>query len=708
MATASLLFLCVFILDTHGQYQNSGLILTNTLKSAVNWVNLDGDGDLDVSISGADKLMFGSGQGKLYFFESNIIVDSTTITSLEEGDMTWCDFNNDSLPDLLYSGDNSGLIAGIDTFRLSDTTYNSYFSGFTPVSDASVDWGDYDNDGDYDVLIAGKNAGSNIVTTLYQNNNGSFTDIEAGLPGIINGKIGFIDYDLDQDLDIFITGQDINTNKYTRLWQNNAGIYSITSDLFVNLEYSQFDWGDFNSDGYPDLLLGGNDGSQIRGLLYMNISGNSFSLSDTIVPGSEYGGSGFGDVDNDGDLDVFCSGSKQNASFNGNVIYINDGSDSLKPSSFIMDALFITNFQFGDYDNDYDLDFIINGYNGGPGSTQIAENTTSTVNSKPAAPENLTTSLSGTDVILTWDHATDNNTPQKALTYNIYLGTTSKGIDIVSPHATISNGYRKISKQGYIQDTAWVIKGLPAGTYYWGVQSIDNSLAASPFSAEDIFEIKNRFTENAFSEVPNSTTPAIYFDYDYDNDYDLLLAGDNKIIVSENTGSGFSQTNYDTIFSDAFNPLYTITINDYNNNNFLDFSISGNYTGDIVLDSSITLFGNVGGANYDIIDSMLVKNADFEYVLWADFNNDGLQDMITSGKTTNLGINDKPVTYIYKNQGDSSFIKVSHTIRGFEDCGAVAADFDNDMDIDLVIYGKDSLGMLNTFIYENSGDFTFV
>lgn len=708
VSTAILFLLCVFAQDGNAQYVNSGLSLANTMLSSVNWVDVDDDGDLDASISGRNQYSFGTGQGILYFFESNNIVDNSTIPPLMQGDMSWCDFNNDNLPDMLYSGDNSGLVAGIDTFNISDKTFYNYFTGFNPVTSSSLDWGDYDNDGDYDVLISGQGTGNRIFTALYRNDKGSFTAIMAGLPGIINGKIGFIDYDLDQDLDIFISGQDINTNKYTRLWENNGGIYSITSDQFVNLAYSRFEWGDFNSDGYPDLLLGGDDGSQIRGLLYINNSGNSFSLSNIIVPGSNYAGTGFGDIDNDGDLDVHCSGGKQDPAYNGNVIYINDGSDSLKPAVFTMNPLLITNYQFGDYDNDNDLDFIINGYNNGPGATQIHINTTVTANLKPAAPQNLTATISGTSVILTWDHATDNNTPQKALTYNIYVGTVSMGVDIVSPLADISNGFRKISKQGYIQDTAWIIKDLPTGTYFWGVQSIDNSLAASPFSAENSFEIKNQFTESAFSEAPNTTTPAIYIDYDYDNDYDLFLSGDNKIIVSKNTGSGFSPNNYDTIFSDAFNPLYTIAPNDYNNDNFLDFSLSGNYSGDISLDSSIVLFGSTNGVTYDIIDSALVRNTNFEYALWADFNNDGLQDMITSGRTTNLGVNDKPVTYIFKNKGDGSFQEVSHTIRGFEDCGAVTADFDNDMDIDLVIYGRDSLGILNTYQYNNNGDFNFI
>ena len=709
--TVFLVFWFVVPQHIYGQYYDySGLYIEDTYGVSVNWVDIDGDGDLDASIAGLDKYFSGrTAFGKLYFFESSSIIDSASIITLDEGSMVWCDFNNDSIPDLLYTGVSLGdTIACIDTFSLSDTSYNALYSNFTPVTNASLDWGDYDNDGDYDVLIAGIDKNEDIITTLYQNNNGSFTDVEAGLPGITSGKIGFIDYDLDQDLDIFMSGQDINSNKYSRLWQNNNGTYSITNDLFLNFKNSHFDWGDINNDGYPDLLLGGNDGSSILcTFFYLNNSGNSFYLSDTILPGAQRGNSQFGDADNDGDLDIFISGDKEEDSLSEKIIFLNNGSDSLVSTDFNIDEIFSSNLQLGDFDNDNDLDFIINGFIGGYGYSRIIEDTTSIVNLKPTAPQNLIASVNGTSVLLTWNHATDDNTLPKGLTYNIYMGTTSKGIDIVSPNASVSSGFRKISRQGYIQDTAWLIKDLPAGTYYWGTQAIDNSFAPSPFSVENSFEIKNRFTEDAYTETPSSNSPAVYFDCDHDNDYDLVIFGTDKFIISENIGGSFSQSNYDTISSKAFDPIITLTPNDYNNNNLIDFSISGNYTADEILDSSIILFRYNDNFEYEIIDSTLSKSVDFEYVLWADFNNDGLQDVISSGKTTNLGVDDKPVTYLYKNQGNDSFLKISHNIRGFEYCGAVAADFDNDMDIDIVIYGKDSTTSPSTFLYINIGDFIF-
>ena len=367
-------FLSLIFENASAQYTPSALSLTNTFNSAVHWVDIDGDGDLDISISG-DDLGNSTGQGKLIILQNHTVADNFNITPMEWGDMTWCDFNNDGVPDILYAGESVGNVAGIDIVNFATKTYSNYISGFTPVRYAAVDWGDYDNDGDYDALIAGEDASNNRWTKLYRNNGASFEDALANLPGIKYGRVRFIDYDLDKDLDIFITGQDNNQNKYTRLWKNTNGSFTVTGDNFKNVYHSNIDWGDFNGDGYPDLVLTGYDGLAGIALLYINNAGNGFTLSDIKVPPARYSGTGFGDVDNDGDLDLFVSGLKDSIEIEGKVIFINDGTDSFKETGYTINTHTLSNFEFGDYDGDNDLDFIVNGrVDGTTGYTHVAEN----------------------------------------------------------------------------------------------------------------------------------------------------------------------------------------------------------------------------------------------------------------------------------------------------------------------------------------------
>ena len=54
------------------------------------------------------------------------------------------------------------------------------------VDDASVVWGDYDDDGDLDILLTGLASGSGSIpiSRVYRNDAGTFADIGAGLPGV--------------------------------------------------------------------------------------------------------------------------------------------------------------------------------------------------------------------------------------------------------------------------------------------------------------------------------------------------------------------------------------------------------------------------------------------------------------------------------------------------------------------------------------------
>ena len=84
-----------------------------------------------------------------------------------------------------------------------------------------MDWGDYDNDGDLDILLTGW-TGSTRLSNVYRNNGDhTFTDISAGLDARSNGAAAWGDYDNDGYLDIFLSGWDgsIRTSKnLPKLW----------------------------------------------------------------------------------------------------------------------------------------------------------------------------------------------------------------------------------------------------------------------------------------------------------------------------------------------------------------------------------------------------------------------------------------------------------------------------------------------------------
>ena len=78
-------------------------------------------------------------------------------------------------------------------------------------------WGDYDNDGQLDILLTGQPGPYLYLSQVYHNNgDGSFSlNTNAVLPGVAYGSVAWGDYDNDGRLDILLTGETgYGTNGY--------------------------------------------------------------------------------------------------------------------------------------------------------------------------------------------------------------------------------------------------------------------------------------------------------------------------------------------------------------------------------------------------------------------------------------------------------------------------------------------------------------
>jgi enediyne biosynthesis protein E4 len=188
---------------------------------------------------------------------------------------------------------------------------------------------DLDNDGWPDIYVANDSTPS----ILYQNKkNGKFEDIaiEAGCALSPDGKpqagmgIAAGDYDLDGNLDLVKTNFAGDTPS---LYHNQGGANfedaTYTAGLGAHTQY--LGWGcgffDMDNDGWPDILICNGHvypeveqlkteaGYAQRKLLYRNLHNGHFDdISLQVGPGisepSASRGAAFGDFDNDGDVDV--------------------------------------------------------------------------------------------------------------------------------------------------------------------------------------------------------------------------------------------------------------------------------------------------------------------------------------------------------------------------------------------------------------------
>ncbi len=137
----------------------------------------------------------------------------------------------------------------------------------------------------------------------------------------------------------------------------------------------------------------------------------------------------------------------------------------------------------GDFDNDGDLDLALAGEQ--PPATQVFRNNCAAINTAPTAPSGLSTSVSGNDVTFSWGSATDAETAQPALTYNLRVGTAANDDDVMPAMADLSTGRRRIPVMGNVQlNRSWTLT-LPSGTYKWSVQAVDAGFMGGPWATEE-------------------------------------------------------------------------------------------------------------------------------------------------------------------------------------------------------------------------------
>jgi tetratricopeptide (TPR) repeat protein len=227
------------------------------------WGDIDGDGRQDLIVSGSGVFI------RVYRNEGDRFTDVTDAVGLGKVpsgySLNLIDYDNDGWPDLYialngWSGPMRNLLFHNDHGRFTNVSAKSGAddpgSGFVSL------WGDLDNDGWLDLVVANGVLHEGSVTQIYRNNrDGTFTNVTkaAGLnepPGY--GAIGIAlgDYDKDGRLDLLINGRDSAPN---RLYHNDgnwhftetaakAGILQPPHDGFVCFFF------DYNNDGWPDIL----------------------------------------------------------------------------------------------------------------------------------------------------------------------------------------------------------------------------------------------------------------------------------------------------------------------------------------------------------------------------------------------------------------------------------------------------------------------
>lgn len=315
--------------------------------------NNDGFVDLYVTNFGANILYKNNGDGTFTNVARQANVDGAQLSSScafadydGDGDLdlytvNYVQFDLEKNPKCTYQGVSTYCTPEVLPGE-SDSLYRNNGDGtFSDITQSAglfapdgkglgVVWGDYDNDGDPDIFVAN----DTTPNFLYQNNGrGNFQDVGlfAGVALSTEGRpysgmgTNFGDFDNDGDLDIVVTNFQDQTNS---LYQNEKHVFFNEVSFSAGIGEKSLPylaWGvdfvDLNNDGWQDLFIANGHldpnisdidpvGTYVQhNQIFVNQKGQAFiDQSATIRAQQQVSrGTAFGDLDNDGDIDVVIS-----------------------------------------------------------------------------------------------------------------------------------------------------------------------------------------------------------------------------------------------------------------------------------------------------------------------------------------------------------------------------------------------------------------
>ncbi|MEQ8425627.1 MAG: VCBS repeat-containing protein, partial [Cyclobacteriaceae bacterium] len=245
-------------------------------------------------------------------FEENLV--SEVFPYVDMSSINWVDYNKDGYLDLFIAGVVSPLPSSghpeSKLFKNINGEFQEVDTPFEDFSNGDSDWIDYDNDGDLDLMITGLDHNADKLTKLYNNNSGLFTEVFGNSFAQVGfwGGSAWADYDLDGDLDVFVTGAKSPGGTISELYRNDAG-------TFTNVDIGVFgvnkvgatraaEWFDFDNDNDPDLMLV----SQSEAILYENVNSDFQIVTGTPFAPQIQPTLNIVDYDGDGDFDVMIAG----------------------------------------------------------------------------------------------------------------------------------------------------------------------------------------------------------------------------------------------------------------------------------------------------------------------------------------------------------------------------------------------------------------
>ncbi|RPJ24003.1 MAG: VCBS repeat-containing protein, partial [Planctomycetaceae bacterium] len=319
-------------------YENtpSGFVLDWTAPLVENtrsvaWGDFNGDGDLDLAVGNFQ-------QNRIYINNDG---DLDLWPGFSEGlgtigdtyAVAWGDYDGDQDLDLAAGNyDSKPNYIYINRGGIFTQTVNL---GLGSDKTTALAWGDFDQDYDLDLLVGNQNGTNRIFVN---SGSGSFSSLSLPAPAdscsLDTRSVDWTDWDGDGDLDV-VTGnagvsgcvQVIVSHNTGSSWEFETVWQTTVLPGSPDYDVRSVAWGDYDGDGDPDLAVGVPVGVGINNFVLRNDAGGFTKVWSATA--SDSGGTrsvAWGDMDGDGDLDLAVGNS--NSPAEPSRVYVNDWNGS--------------------------------------------------------------------------------------------------------------------------------------------------------------------------------------------------------------------------------------------------------------------------------------------------------------------------------------------------------------------------------------------
>ncbi|AWV99136.1 T9SS type A sorting domain-containing protein [Arcticibacterium luteifluviistationis] len=602
------------------------------------------------------------------------------------------DVNGDGFIDVMISGSASSGI------KISKLYLNKSGGNFTEQADSpfegvyrsSVSFADIDMDNDEDLLITGMNSDDIPIALIYINDGlGNFTLNETNkLPGVYFSSVAFADVDADNDPDLFITGSTGQDNSIAKLFINDgSGFFEESSqNLFEGVHQSSLAFNDVDLDSDYDLIITGHNGSGGSTKLYKNDGSGNFSEDLNIPFDNVYASSiAFGDIENDGDDDLLITGFSTEANKPVSKLYTNDGLGNFQEDTMSTFQDFVlSSISFADMNSDGFQDILMNGFSQSIGI---------------ATAYYYRNNKNGTFVLASEIKPSTNDVSPTSIISFDADNDDDLDILITGPADSMGKGRFYISEgRGCIVYNEYdfinacdSLKWIDGITYYESNTTAQLRLRGE-FGCDSIINLRlnlghTSFSNNTFtSRKPLYLNGHSYIESSYGISDTLInangcdsIANIDVEIIREISGGGFTR---DTVFS-FISKNREKCFADIDNDGDLDIItyISGS------LSSEVRVYLNKSKGIYELDNSFLsflvIRT---NQLVFEDINNDGLDDLLV------YGYSPKNFTWefiLYLNDKEQGFVRQTELEGDFPEFRVIIPfDYNSDELIDFLGFGK--------------------